>query len=56
MGGKKRPGREFEEAVYAFVNTLDPSAEVIYDHRVLDRDSGQLLPHRDALFIAFWRD
>ena len=42
MGGKKRPGREFEEAVYAFVNTLDPSAEVIYDHRVLDRDSGQL--------------
>ena len=42
MGGKKRSGREFEEAVYAFVKTLDPSAEVIFDHRIPDRDSGRL--------------
>lgn len=33
-------GRKFEEAVHAFVNALDPSAEVIFDHKALDRDTG----------------
>lgn len=36
------PGREYEEAVDAFVRTLDPSAEVIFDHKVPDRDTGSL--------------
>lgn len=36
-----RPGREFEKAVYAFARTLDPSAEVLFDHKVPDRDTGK---------------
>ncbi len=35
-----KPGRDFEEAVLAFVQTLDPQAEVIFDHKVPDRDTG----------------
>ncbi len=33
-------GRKFEEAVYAFAKTLDPTAEVLFDHDVPDRDTG----------------
>lgn len=36
-----RAGRDFEEAVYRFASTLDPSAEVIFDHMVPDRDTGE---------------
>lgn len=35
-----KSGREFEEAVWAFVQTLDPSAEVLFNHSVPDRDTG----------------
>jgi len=35
-----RAGREFEKAVFAFIKALDPSAKVIFDHEVLDRDTG----------------
>jgi hypothetical protein len=35
-----KSGREFEEAVWAFVQTLDPSAEVLFNHIVPDRDTG----------------
>jgi hypothetical protein len=38
---KEKPGRKFEEAVLAFVKTLDPAAEVLFDHNVTDRDTGQ---------------
>lgn len=38
---RKKPGRRFEEAVYAFAKTLDPAAEVLFDHRVKDRDTGE---------------
>jgi hypothetical protein len=38
---KKKPGREFEEAVLAFANTLDPSAEVLFDLKVRDRDNAE---------------
>ncbi len=37
-----KPGRDFEEAVYAFANTLDPKAEVLFDHQIPDRDTGEL--------------
>jgi hypothetical protein len=37
-----RLGRKFEEAVLAFAKTLDPSAEVLFDHKVPDRDTGTL--------------
>ncbi len=33
-------GREFEEAVYTFAKVLDPSAEVLFNHSVPDRDTG----------------
>ena len=35
-----KSGRKFEEAVCRFAKTLDPNAEVIFDHNVLDRDTG----------------
>lgn len=33
------PGRDFEAAVFEFARTLDPQAEVLFNHSVLDRDS-----------------
>jgi hypothetical protein len=36
-----KPGREFEEAVYTFAKALDPTAEILFDHSVLDRDTGK---------------
>ena len=39
---RKKPGRKYEEAVYAFAKTLDPSAEVLFDHKMPDRDTGEL--------------
>ena len=38
---KEKPGRKFEKAVYAFAKTLDPAAEVLFDHNVIDRDTGE---------------
>lgn len=35
-----KAGREYEQAVYTFAQTLDPSAEVLFDHYVPDRDTG----------------
>ncbi len=32
-------GADFEQAVYAFAKALDPSAQVLFDHKVLDRDT-----------------
>ncbi len=40
MPVKARPGREFEVAVSAFLQKLDPSAEVLFDHHVCDPDTG----------------
>ena len=40
QNSKQRHGLAFEKAVYAFVNTLDPKAEVLFDHKVPDRDTG----------------
>jgi hypothetical protein len=37
-----KAGQAFEQAVYAFVGTLDPQAEVLFDHAVPDRDTGTL--------------
>jgi len=37
----KKSGREFEEAVFAFVKALDPTADVKFDHKVPDRDTGK---------------
>jgi hypothetical protein len=34
--GKKKPGRDFEQAVHCFVQALDPAAEVLFDHSVPD--------------------
>jgi Restriction endonuclease len=36
-----KPGREFEEAVYSFAKTLDPTAKILFDHRAIDRDTGK---------------
>ncbi len=33
--------RRFEEAVHRFAKTLDPSSEVLFDHRVPDRETGE---------------
>lgn len=41
MNKKRRLGAEYEEAVYRFVKILDPTAEVILDHSVPDRDTGE---------------
>jgi hypothetical protein len=38
----KKPGRKYEEAVYAFTKTLDQAAEVLFDHKEPDRDTGEL--------------
>ena len=35
-----RRGEDFERAVHAFVQTLDPTAKVLFDHKVCDRDTG----------------
>lgn len=54
---KSKPGKDFEKAVFAFVQTLDPSAEVIFDHKVLDRDSDtwrQCDVWVNAKFQAHW--
>lgn len=37
-----RRGRPFEVAVHRFLAALDPSATVLFDHRVPDRDDGKL--------------
>lgn len=37
---KQKHGLAFEKAVYAFANTLDSKAEVLFDHKVIDRDTG----------------
>ena len=39
---KRHLGSEFEEAVYRFTKTLDPTAEVLFNHSVPDRDTGEL--------------
>lgn len=36
------PGKELERAVHLFAAALDPKAEVLFDHRVPDRDTGEL--------------
>jgi len=36
-----RRGRDFERAVWAFARTLDPSVEVLFDHRIRDTDTGK---------------
>jgi len=36
-----KPGRDFEIAVHQFVKALDPNAEVIFDYRATDRDTGE---------------
>lgn len=38
----KKPGRDFEAAVYEFARSLDPSAEVLFNHGIRDRDTGKL--------------
>ncbi|HLO99813.1 MAG TPA: restriction endonuclease, partial [Fimbriimonas sp.] len=35
-------GIEFEKAVYEFAKALDPKAEVLFDHKVSDRDTDTL--------------
>jgi len=30
---------QFEEAVYSFVKKLDPTSKVLFDHKVLDKDT-----------------
>lgn len=37
-----KPGVDFEKAVYAFADALNPNAEVLFDHKVEDRDTGTL--------------
>jgi hypothetical protein len=41
---KKCVGQEFEEAVFRFARILDPDAEVLFDHTVPDRDTGEPRP------------
>lgn len=38
---KRRVGSEFEEAVFKFAKSLDPQAEVLFNHSVPDRDTGE---------------
>lgn len=47
-----KPGRNFEKAVYTVAKALDPSAEVIFDHRVPDRDVPELLRQVDVWINA----
>jgi hypothetical protein len=35
-----KPGIEFERAVFEFVKAMNPGAEVLFNHTILDRDSG----------------
>ena len=35
-----KPSKQFEKDVWAFANTLASSAEVLFDHKVLDKDTG----------------
>jgi hypothetical protein len=35
-----KPGIEFEKAVFEFAKALDTGAEVLFNHTILDRDSG----------------
>jgi hypothetical protein len=37
-----RPGKAFEKAVYAFARKLDPNADVIFDAKIPDRDTGKM--------------
>lgn len=37
---EQKYGLAFEKAVFAFANTLDAKAEVLFDHKVPDRDTG----------------
>ena len=39
---EQRSGLKFEEAVYTFAKTLDASAEVLFDYKIKDRDTGEL--------------
>jgi hypothetical protein len=34
------PSKQFEQAVLEFTKTLDPTAKVFFNHKVLDRDTG----------------
>src|SRR2546430_2453487 len=36
----RKSGRDFEEAVFSLVKALDPTADVKFDHKVIDRDTG----------------
>ncbi|MCP4249902.1 MAG: restriction endonuclease [bacterium] len=38
--GMPASGKDFERAVFEFVRAVDPSAKILFDHRVPDRDSG----------------
>lgn len=38
---KRRIGLEFEEAVFRFAKTMDPHAQVLFDHSIPDRDTGE---------------
>lgn len=42
MKKKEKVGFGFERAVYEFASRLDPKAEVLFDHKVPDRDTGTL--------------
>lgn len=47
-----KPGRTFEIAVYDMVKALDASAEVIFDHKVPDRDVPETLRQVDVWINA----
>lgn len=48
-------GEEFERAVWGFVKTLDPNAEVLFDHHVPDRETGK--PRQCDVWInATWEN
>lgn len=36
---KKKPGKAFEEAVWRFGRAINPSANVLFDHKVPDRET-----------------
>jgi hypothetical protein len=41
MKKKRKLGSEFEEAVFRFAKTLDPQAEILFDHFIPDRDTDE---------------
>ena len=50
-------GKDFEIAVYNFVKTLDPDSEVIFDHKIPDKDTGTLRQCDvwiNAMFKGHW--